>query len=191
MESTKGHNINELLSRVAEGDQSAFRQLVFIYSDKVFFHALTFVKTWHQAEEVAQDIFLHIWEKREKLTQVQQFDNYLFIVSKNFLISFMRKKVRDFKTLEESDEFTPSAATQYELKETGSLLQKAIRQLPDQKRRVFELIHLDGLSQEEVARQLGIATRTVRWNLVSAINGIRDFLIRHDTFLLLLALNFF
>lgn len=186
----------QLLFRVSQGNEQAFQQLVNRYSGKVFFHAMTFVKTWHQAEELTHDIFLHIWQKREKLLQVEHLDNYIFIVSKNFLLSYIRKKVRHFDLSEPGEEtgFAESAAAKYENKELAQLLEKAISHLPDQKQQVFRMIHQEGLSQHEVAQKLGIATRTVRWNLISAINGIKDYLHRYslgDLFFVFLVWRFF
>ena len=172
----------ELLLRVATGDEQAFHDLVLRYSEKVFFHAFHFLKTWHAAEETTQDIFLRIWQKREKLREVEDWDKYLFVVSKNFLLNSLEKKVQP---LEAADQLRAvparqNPADQFENKELGALLEKAIDQLPEQKRQVFRMIHQQGLSQDEVAQQLGIATRTVRWNLVSAVSGIKDFLYRHS-----------
>jgi RNA polymerase sigma-70 factor (ECF subfamily) len=172
-----------LLLRVAEGDEQAFHQLVLRYSEKVFFHTFHFLKTWHAAEETTQDIFLRIWQKREKLRAVEDWDKYLFIVSKNFLLNSLEKKVQPLEAADQLQAL-PSRQTpadQFENKELGALLEKAIDQLPEQKRLVFRMIHQQGLSQDEVAQQLGIATRTVRWNLVSAVSGIKDFLYRHSS----------
>lgn len=191
------NNKLELLLRIAEGDEQAFRQFVRMYSNKVFFHSMTFAKTWEQAEELSQDIFLHIWQKRDKLLEVEDLDNYLFVISKNYLLSFIRKKVRHFDPAELNDvsDMVQSSLTQYENKELGQLIEKAINHLPEQKREVFRLIHHEGLSQEQVSQKLGIATRTVRWNLVAATNGIRDFLHRYSFgelyLLFLVLLNFF
>lgn len=196
MDNSNLHDDHQLLFRVSQGDELAFQQLVNRYSNKVFFHAMTFVKTWHQAEEIAQDIFLHIWQKKEKLLHVDSLENYIFVVSKNFLLSYMRKKVRRFDPNEFSSEadIIESSAVKYENKELRILLEKAIDHLPDQKQQVFRMIHQEGLSQDECARKLGIATRTVRWNLVSATNGIKDFLHRYslgDIFFVLLFFGFF
>jgi len=179
-----GEDLNsetELLLRIAAGDEQAFRRLTYLYSERVFFHALTFVKSWHLAEEMVQDIFLRIWQKREKLHQVENWDKYLFTISKNCLINSMKRKANYLKLNElEEVEDTLRPDNQHERKELTILFEKAINQLPAQKQAVFKMIHLDGLSQEEVSRHLGIATRTVRWNLVTAMNEIRDFLHRHS-----------
>ncbi|QEC42825.1 RNA polymerase sigma factor [Pseudobacter ginsenosidimutans] len=185
------YNPQELLLRVAAGDEQAFHQLVLRYSEKVFFHAFHFLKTWHAAEETTQDIFLRIWQKREKLSSVEDWDKYLFIVSRNFLINGLQKRAQSFESTDTWHSLAVSSnpADQFENKELGALLEKAIEQLPEQKRMIFRMIHQQGLSQDEVAQSLGIATRTVRWNLVSAVSGIRDFLHRHasgDLFFMLL-----
>lgn len=150
---------------------------------------MTFAKAWHQAEEITQDIFLNLWQKRDKLAEVDNLKNYIFIVSRNYLISQTRKNVHHFKPADFAAEVAQTSAAHYENKELGALLERAICHLPEQKRHVFRLIHLEGLSQKEVGLRLGIATRTVRWNLVSATNTVRDFLHRYyagDLYLLFL-----
>lgn len=190
------NNEHELLLRIAAGDEKAFQQIVNKYSSKVFFHSLTFVKDWHKAEEITQDILLHIWHKRDKLSWVNDLDSYIYILSKNFLLSFLRKKVRSFSPIEldEASKIIYSTNAEYENKELAALLIKAINHLPEQKKQVFLLIHHEGFTQDQVARKLGIAERTVRWNLVSAINGIRDFLHRYsagELCLILYLISFF
>jgi RNA polymerase sigma-70 factor (ECF subfamily) len=176
------YNEKELLLRVSQGDEQAFRQLVIRYSQKVFFHTFNFVKTWQSAEEITQDIFLRLWQKRDKLANVENWDKYLFVVCKHILLNSIHKKNAPYKTIGIDDTFPwwNNPAGQYENKELGLLLQKAIDHLPEQKKIVFKMIHKDGLSQDEVSRELGIATRTVRWNLVSAMNVIKDYLYRHN-----------
>lgn len=171
----------ELLLKVSRGDEQAFQRLIYLYSERVFFHSLTFVKSWHQAEELVQDIFMRIWQKREKLREVDNWDKYLFTISKNFLINALRRAGTGIE-LGEADDIPDQLRPdrQHESKELSTLLQKAIDQLPEQKRAVFTMVYLDGLKQEKVAHALGIAPRTVRWNLVAALNEIRDFLHRHS-----------
>lgn len=166
----------EILIRIAKGDQKAFEILALKYADKVFFYALTYVKEYQRAEELAQDIFLKIWQYREKLETVENFDKYLFVVSKHLLISAIRKKLQQHEELNEPlPELYHQPDKQYEQRELAILLDKGLNCLPEQKRAVFKLIYNEGLSQEQVSERLGIAKRTVRWNLVSAVNLLRDF----------------
>lgn len=85
-------NESAILLKVAAGDELVYTQLVEKNWQKVVRHALSFVKSYPIAEELTQDVFVQIWNKREKLAEVNNFDNYLFIVSKNLIISHIRKK---------------------------------------------------------------------------------------------------
>lgn len=166
--------------QVAAGDELAFEKIAMRYAEKMLAHALTFVRSYALAQETVQDIFLKIWQNREKLAAVENFDDYLFIVSKNHLISAMRKKVMSVESIADDawEEALYKPDSQYELKELRGMLEEGIAQLPEQRRQIFRMIHQEGLSQKEVAEQLGIATRTVRWNLVASINFLRDYLYR-------------
>lgn len=174
-------NEKVLLERIAEGDQKAFEQLALAYSEKVFFHVITFVKSHPLAEEIVQDIFVKIWKNRKKLIEVVNFDSYLFISSKHELISAMRKRIlsSEKEMADDIEETLYRPDKQYETRELQELLEKGIESLPDLKKNVFRLVHQEGLSQKEVSQRLGVATRTVRWNLVSANNLLRYFLLRH------------
>lgn len=177
------NNIQELMQQVAAGNEAAFRQLVAEYSETVFFHAMTFLKSWPQAEEVVQDVFVKIWESRQKLATVENWDKYLFIVSRNLIISVWRYNLAQKRHLSNLPPWTEDNLlyenSPYDLKEFHLLLNKALQGLSEQKRTIFTLIHLQGLSQRETGHLMGITEHSVRWNLVSALHHIRDYLAKH------------
>lgn len=200
MSTTPRYDENELLRRVTNGDEQAFELLARQYAEKVFAHALSFVKSYPLAQEAVQDIFLKIWTNREKLTTIDSFDNYLFILSKNYLISALRRNITATEQLTEFsswEEHLYRPDEQYSIKELKALLEKGISQLPLQKQQVFRMIHLEGMTQEKVAGIMGISERTVRYHLVAAMNALKEFLYLHfqgkvPVFLLFLPVcNFF
>lgn len=166
---------------MASGDEAAFAVLAATYSERIFFHALTFVKSYPVAEEMVQDIFMKVWITREKLRDIENFDNYLFILSKNHLISALRSKLLRSSESDDrqSESFLYRPDLIYEAKELGTLIEKGLSLLPEQRRQVFSMIRLEGMSQQEVSKKLGIAPRTVRWNLVLSTNFLQDFLRQH------------
>ena len=89
------NNETTLLRDVAEGDGKAFRLLFERYWRSVYGVALAFTKSPGLAEEMVQDIFLRIWLKREKLSDVEKFDDYLFIVARNHIFNKLKKKWQD------------------------------------------------------------------------------------------------
>ncbi|MFV8326228.1 RNA polymerase sigma factor [Flavobacterium sp. ZS1P14] len=186
-----------LLLSIAAGDELSYTLLVERHWQKVLQHALTFVKSYSIAEELTQDVFIQIWEKREKLSDVNSFDNYLFIVSRNLIISHIRKKLIETTSLKEEklQEMFFKPDEQYEFKELVEIINEGAALLPEPRRSVFLLSRIEGRDADYISKELGIAKRTVRWHLVQALNFLRNYL--HKCYninlltLILLGLNFF
>ncbi len=166
---------NSLLLKVAAGDSIAFTELVKHRWQKVLQHALTFVKSYQVAEELTQDVFIQLWEKREKLTEVKSFDNYLFIVSRNLIITHIRKKLVETTTLKEQklEEMFFKPDEQFEFQELVSIIQEGADLLTEPRRSVFLLSRIEGKDSDFISVELGIAKRTVRWHLAEALNFLR------------------
>ena len=172
------YNEKELLDGVAAGDSAAFSRLVNMYRNKVFSHALTFVKSYQEAEEITQDIFVKVWVNRHRLPEVNEFKNYLFILSRNHLVSAIRKKVMDI-TPNDDDDIPGNLLLpdhQVEFKETYRHLINGIERLSPQQKAVFTLSRMEQLSHAEIGERLGISKRTVKFHLVLALNFLREFL---------------
>jgi RNA polymerase sigma-70 factor (ECF subfamily) len=82
------------LDAAGKGDQHSFSLLLRQYWNKVYSQALTYLKSAPLAQEITQDVFLKIWKTREKLSGLDHFPDYLFIISRNAIISELRKKGR-------------------------------------------------------------------------------------------------
>jgi RNA polymerase sigma factor (sigma-70 family) len=166
------------LSKVAAGNELEYTQLVGKYWQKVLQHALSFVKSYPIAEELTQDVFIQIWEKREKLSEVNSFDNYLFIVSRNLIISHIRKKLIETDSLEgeKLQELFFKPDEQYEFKELVEIINEGAALLQEPRRSVFLLSRMEGRDADYISKELGIATRTVRWHLLQALNFLRNYL---------------
>ncbi|KAF2328617.1 sigma-70 family RNA polymerase sigma factor [Flavobacterium daemonense] len=166
------------LSKVAEGNELIYTQLVEKYWQKVLQHALSYVKSYPIAEELTQDVFIQIWDKREKLFDVNSFDNYLFIVSRNLIISHIRKKLVETDSLkgEKLQELFFNPDDQYEFKELVEIINEGAALLQEPRRSVFLLSRMEGRDTDYISKELGIATRTVRWHLLQSLNFLRNHL---------------
>jgi RNA polymerase sigma-70 factor (family 1) len=171
-------NESTLLPEIATGNELAYTQLVEKYWLKVLNHALSFVKSYPVAEELTQDVFIQIWEKREKLFDVNNFDNYLFIVSRNLIISHIRKKLIETDSLEgeKLQELFFKPDEQYEFKELIEIINEGAALLPEPRRTVFLLSRMEGRDSDYISKELGLAPRTVRWHLLQALNFLRGYL---------------
>lgn len=167
-----------VLSQVAEGNDVIFTQLVEKHWQKVLQHALSYVKSYPIAEELTQDVFIQIWDKREKLADVNSFDNYLFIVSRNLIISHIRKKLIETDSLkgEKLQELFLKPDDQYEFKELVEIINEGAALLQEPRRSVFLLSRMEGRDTDYISNELGIASRTVRWHLLQSLNFLRNHL---------------
>ena len=164
---------NELLNRIAAGDQLAFTDLFDTYHQNLGTFIYNITKSKELAEEITLDVFLKIWMTREALTAVKNFKAYLFTVSRNAAISSLRKIINErtkhiewIKTpvVEDDDAFE---------KETYlSLIDEAINSLSPQRKKIYLLSREQGLRYEEIAERLGISRHTVRAHVQQAVDSI-------------------
>jgi RNA polymerase sigma factor (sigma-70 family) len=170
-----------LLLELGSGNEMAYTYFVEKYWQKVLQHALSFVKSYPVAEELTQDIFIQIWQKREKLSEVKSFDNYLFIVSRNLIITHIRKKLIETESFkgEKLQEMFLKPDEQYEYKELDRIINEGANLLGEPRRTIFLLSRLEGKDADFISTELGLAKRTIRWHLLEALNFLRVYLHKH------------
>ncbi|MBN8858527.1 MAG: sigma-70 family RNA polymerase sigma factor [Sphingobacteriales bacterium] len=179
MEQNSLHNEKDLLLRVAEGDETAFRVLYDYYRKKIYALGLFLTRSESQAQELVQDVFLRIWEKREQLRKVDYFNSWLRTIARNTAINYIRAGAMEklglnrLPTQESSNCFTENDVAD---REYSLLLQSAVRQLPPQQQKVYILYRQQGLRHEAIAQQLGISVLTSKKYMKLALRSIRIFL---------------
>ncbi|MBS0030339.1 RNA polymerase sigma factor [Chitinophaga sp. 22321] len=175
---------SELLDEVADGNESAFRQLFDIYADRIYGVAYTYTKSPHLSEEIVQDVFVKVWLKRTSLPAVRNIADYIFIISRNRILNELRRLrlEKDYlrQLLSEEGEQLQSPESEYVLKESRHLIVNAINSLPPQQKVVYQLNQLQGLRLGDVALQLGLSRNTVRNHLARATQSIRDYIHEHS-----------
>jgi RNA polymerase sigma-70 factor (ECF subfamily) len=174
---------NELLSLVAAGDRQAFTRLYSQYLDVAYHYVYLFTKSKDEAEEILQEVFVKIWENREKLAEVQSFKNYLFKAAKNRVLDEVRKvqvrhrvftEIKRGKTV--NDETTTDTIA---YKDYYRVVQQAIEKLPPKRKLIFRMNTENGLSHDEIAAQLGVSKSMVKNQLYKAYEFVRQYLSQH------------
>lgn len=196
---TDGTPLDEklLLAAVASGDRGAFSQLYAAHINNVYDYIFLFTKSKEETEELIQEVFVNLWEKREKLAEVESFKSYLFRAAKNRLITNVRHMQVRYRVLSEIGRSTDGSqpSTEYDVtyKEYHRVLQKAIAKLPPKRKLIFRLNIENGLSHDEIAQQLQISKSVVKNQLYKAYDFIRQYLAQHGagslTIILLLGLD--
>jgi RNA polymerase sigma-70 factor (ECF subfamily) len=168
-----------LLQRTADGDREAFSRLYSYYVPLL--HRLLYPLTnenKQDTDEIIQEIFLTIWEKREVLIAIQSFQAYVFRMGRNMLVSRFRKekvKQRYIREIENKQDVQTEPAFDNDilLVEYRTLVMEAIGCLPPRQKEVFKLRTEAELSLKEIARTLQISLPAVKKNLYTAIRCIR------------------
>jgi RNA polymerase sigma-70 factor (ECF subfamily) len=173
---------SDLLRSVANGDEKAFRQLVDTYWKRVYNNTLALTKDTVKAQEITQDIFLKIWQKRDRLVEVNSFMHFVYVVGRNQVISEMRKKLSDTVSTDSAQDILenrnlPDMELQY--KETWQMILEAINTMPARQQEVFKLSRIEGLSNKEIAEKLGLSIAAVKWHIVAGLNTLRGYLAIH------------
>lgn len=165
----------ELMLRVQAGDVAAFRELARRYREPLrrFFTAL--LADASQADDFVQETLLRLWLSRERYEPTGKFSTYLFQIGKHHWFN-QRKKAR--LPLEELD--TAASVSRSDSPEVVLLRQyrearirRAVAELPEQYREVFQLCHLEGRKYAEAAVELGIPIGTVKSRMAEAIRRLR------------------
>jgi len=169
------------LLRVAEGDETAFGELLYAYSDHLGAFVYKITASREIAQEIVQDTFIKVWNKRETLSGIDRFGQYLFILARNLTYNYIRDQarvavkyqqwIRDMENREEVDTvYCEEGGMAHYL----PVIDKAVDQLPPQQRKVFELARKQGLSHRQIAENMGISTETVKKYMKLALQAIRE-----------------
>lgn len=169
----------ELLIRLKNGDMLAFDRVYELYSHKLFSFILRILKNDDEAEDIVQEVFVKIWESREKLVDYKLLNSYIFTIAYNNSIDLIRKKINNSKYLEHLKNSsiiyeTPSVISDIEFNDLSSLVEKLIANLPERQKEVFLLHREKGLTYPEIAEQLGISKNTVENHMVKALKYLRQ-----------------
>ncbi|HEY8954501.1 RNA polymerase sigma-70 factor [Chitinophaga sp.] len=168
-----------LLQRLQQGDTEAYIKLYDQYYPSLYTYILHFINIPELAEDALQEVFIKIWEIRERINPELSFSGYLYRITRNHVFKLLKKISADaalrLQVMQELQQQTEDADTQLLWKQYESLLHQAIAQLPPQRQKVFRLCREESKSYEEVAIELGISRNTVKEHMVLAMKSIKFF----------------
>jgi RNA polymerase sigma-70 factor (family 1) len=179
----KDENELLLLQSVAHGDKGAFEKLYEQHEGGLEKYVFFITRSREITEEIIQDIFVAIWQKREQLPALTSFRSYLYTIARNRVISYLRSLKTRYKIVELNDT-TPGnsqADTDHRVlySQYYKMVLDAIELLPDRRREVFTLSLEEDLTLDEMAQRLGLSKSTIKQHLYSASAFVREYLQKH------------
>lgn len=166
----------EQLFDLSNGDIKAFNDLFMLYFPKLKLFLTGFVDSDAEAEDLAQDVFVKLWQSRQSLANVENLNAYLYRIAKNTLYTYLNHSFSTDQISEVDSNHTPSINELEELifaKELEDLIDITIEKMPPQRKTIFCLSRKQGLSNEAIAFQLNISKRTVETHISAALADLR------------------
>lgn len=172
--------IDILLKKIKESNHDAFNRLFMEYYPQVKAFLFGFIKNMDDASDMAQDIFVKIWQNRDALPQIANFKSYLFRTAKNAVLNFIEhtlveKNFQDKAVVKSLSKPYYQEVIEDDLyaRELEMLLDMAVEQMPEQRKKIFKLSRKEGLSNEEISHMLQINKRTVENHITNALKDLR------------------
>ena len=178
MENLTSFKDADLARRVKSGEKNAYQLLFEKYAPKIYHFSLSYIGNESDSEELVQDVFLKLWEKREILDSTKNIKAYIFKIAINAIYDFVRRKnitnaFNDFV----KNSYDPQLNDTWDTVVFNDLkdsIDKLIARMPEQRRRVFHLSRIKGLSNDEIAQKLNISKRNVENQLYRTIKYLKE-----------------
>jgi len=166
------------VKNLKQGDVKAFDELFNKYSPRLYNFSLKYLKSAEEAEEVVQEVFFYIWDKRDGLKPDNSFNAYIFTIAYNIIKKYFIKKSRDnafkddliYYLLKQENNLDQIIDYKFLLEKVELI----INALPAKRKEIFIKRKYDGLSVKQIADELGISPNTVENQLASAQKQIQS-----------------
>jgi len=166
--------------------EAGFRQVYMTYYPRLLRFAAEYVVDEQDAEDIVQEVFITLWEKRDTLREDTNLTAYMMTLVKSLCLNFLKhKQIVEAYSLRVQEEdarretmfnyysinkFEPE---QMDLERLERMLLKAISELPEQCRRVFKMSRYKGMKNREIADRLNISLKTVEMHISLALKSLR------------------
>ncbi len=173
----KEKQLSELIDAFLTGNEGAFEQMAVLIHQDILNIAYRYLGNLEDAKDVLQEVLLKVYRKLEFFKQTAKFSTWIYRVTVNTTIDFIRRKKR---ALNLKSRYKKEASESGSLKDVVNgrdkmrILNKACQALPLRQKNVFILKHYQGLTIEEISRVLGCSPSTVKTHLVRAIEALKN-----------------
>lgn len=168
----------ELMLEIKADNMLAFDILYQKYSKRLYKFAFSILKSNEESENIIQDVFLNLWENRQKVDKDSSVKYYVFTIVHNSAISLIRKKARttqfiEYLKLHQNLNQEP-VNVEYEYNELKDRLDLIVNHLPLRQKEVYILHNVEGLKYQEIAKRLNISENTIENHMSRALRTIRE-----------------
>ncbi|OLA93731.1 MAG: RNA polymerase subunit sigma-70 [Candidatus Melainabacteria bacterium LEY3_CP_29_8] len=159
-----------------------FENFYITWYSRVKYFARDYVLSDEEAENIAQDVFLEFYQKREELGFHINLVAYLFTSVKNKCIDYLRRRLMEQK-FDSLEAFNIEGLSEDNIKD---IIEKALDTLPERCREIFVMSKIEGKKQKEIAEELNVSVKTIESQMTIAYKKLREEMKNHLPLLLFL-----
>jgi RNA polymerase sigma-70 factor (ECF subfamily) len=174
----------QIVKKISNGDKEAFRHLFNLYYKRLTIYASAYLDNTLSGEDLVQDLFVDLWEKRDTLEISSSVSAYFFSAIHNRCIQHLRKiKVRmnwqnkQMQKLREAEIMMNNSIefgfSEVEMKEIQKIVGIVLSTLPEKTKMIFELSRKNFLSNQEIAEKMNLSLKAVEYHISKALNKLR------------------
>ena len=175
-----GMEEKELMRKLRQGEERAFNSIYLMHVKQLMAFTIRTVKSRELAEDIVHDVFVKIWDNREQIDPELPFKPYLYVVTRRHVLNILKRAAHESQIIEEmfkeAISFGNFTDEEVVFQESSTLIKEAITLLPAQRKKVFELCRIKGLTYKQTAEELGISQGTVNDHMVKALRFIKEYL---------------
>ncbi len=172
----KNFNNNKLISHLKNGDKKAYSFLVNYFNHKLCIYANSLVNDHAMAEDIVQNVFIKVWERRKRLNEKYSLNSFLYKLVYNEFIDQYRKKqsvmLLEKKYIQTLNKIT-NDKNEEDTQKMIKLVMKLIENLPPKCKKIFLLSKKEGLTNIEIAEYLNTSVKSVEGHITRAYIIIR------------------
>ncbi|HET7118856.1 MAG TPA: RNA polymerase sigma-70 factor [Hanamia sp.] len=185
----------ETFSEDSPDDKEVFRKLFEKFKNKVYSYSLHITHSEIFAEDITQEVFMKVWLQRNSLGDINNMEAWIITIARNLCFNQLKKEAREQKLIRfgMNNQVQENVDDYITYKDRLNELRTIVNKLPKQQRIIFNLNRMEGLKNEEIARQLDISANTVKSHFTKALQTIRQTMHTNPTMLILaiLVIKFF
>jgi RNA polymerase sigma-70 factor (ECF subfamily) len=167
-----------IMEGIKAGNLRVFEDFFRTFYQPLCYYALKYVSSADTAEEIVQDLFYTLWEKREELSITTSLKAYLYTATHNRCLKYLdhRKIEQKFEKYyrEQTAEHVESPSDLTGMNEIQRIINKTLDSLPEKCSRIFRLNRFEGLRYSDIAKKLSISIKTVEANMGKALKLLRE-----------------
>ena len=173
-----------VLLQLTESNPAAIEELYNFYYPRLYNFSKSFLKLDDGIDDILQEVFIRIWQNRNKINTSETFNSFIFTITRNLLLNELRNRFSNLKMKEKVGKLSVpieySFIEQSEYHDLKEKVDRSINELPIRQKEIFTLSRINGFSHKEIAEKLNITTKTVEFHIAKSIVLLRKRLLNFE-----------